>query len=274
MPALCTGWLRELRGHTLMFTGKTLVDGEWVFRKDCISRSENLGATCQNSFSKRVTLVVHGELAGNVKDADRGLSQKLLKVMQSRRMGQHIHVVDAAGFSDLLFGVPARCRDLKMQGDQVAVVPEVGDGILGGPFNRLDLRNRRIGQLETRLFGRGTPRHERILTRLTTQMTGRVSLEIRGPARRGPQFDLGWVDGQTAYGAWVASPEPLSGEGLDRLEEAARHISRSARSIPSQSQFQPLMVLENSVDLGSGLQKTAKSVGVFVSRIQELPGRN
>ncbi|GAA0934715.1 MULTISPECIES: hypothetical protein [Streptomyces violaceusniger group] len=255
-----------------MFTGKTLVDGEWVFRKDCISRSKNLGAICQNSFSKRVTLVVHGELAGNVKDADRGLSQKLLKVMQSRREGLHIHVVDAAGYSDLLFGAPARCRDLKMHGDQVAVMPEVGDGVLGGPFNRLGLRNRRIDRLEARVFGRGTPRHERLLSRLVDQMTGRASLEVRGPARRAPQFDLGWVEGQTAYGAWVASPEPLNDGGLDRLKEAALQIGRSVRSAPSQTQFQPLMVLENSAGLGSGLQQTAKSAGVIVSSIQAFSG--
>ncbi|MFJ8030350.1 hypothetical protein [Streptomyces sp. NPDC096032] len=253
-----------------MFTGKTLVDGEWVFRKDCKSRSMNLGATCQDSFSKRVTIVVHGELAGNVKDEDRGLSQKLLKVIESRRAGQHIHVVDAAGFSDLLFGAPARCRDLKIQRDQVAVMSEVGDGILGGPFERLGLRNRRIGQLEARVFGRGTPRHEKLLNRLSDQMSGRVSLQIRGPARRAPQFDLGWVEGRTIYGAWVASPEPLSNQGPDQLRDAALQIGRSVRSMPSRTQFQPLMVLDNSVDLGSWLRQAAKSVGVRVNRIQDL----
>ncbi|MET8677134.1 hypothetical protein ABZW18_05925 [Streptomyces sp. NPDC004647] len=211
-------------------------------------------------------------MAGNVKDVDRGLSQKLLKVMQSRRAGQHIHVVDAAGYSDLLFGAPARCRDLKMQGDQVAVVPEVGDGILGGPFDRLGLRTRRIGQLEARVFGRGTPGHEKVLSRLIDQIAGRMSREVRGPARRAPQFDLGWIGGRTAYGVWVASPEPLSGGGPGRLEEAVSHIGRSVRSMSSQPQFQPVMVLENSVDPGSGLQQTAKSAGVLVSKIQGLPG--
>ncbi|GHD90129.1 hypothetical protein GCM10010508_33620 [Streptomyces naganishii JCM 4654] len=255
-----------------MFTGKTLVDGEWVFRKDCISRAGTLGAACQDSFSKRVTLVVHGELAGNVKDTDRGLSRKLLKVIESRRAGQHIHVVDAAGFSDLLFGAPARCRDLKMQGDQVTVLPEVGDGILGGPFDRLGLRNRRISQLEAHIFGRGTPRHERLLTSLVNQVAGRTHLEVRGPARRAPQFDLGWVDGPTAYGAWVASPESPNGEGLDPLEEAARQIGRSLRSIRSQTQLRPLMALDNSVDISSRLRQTAKSAGVHVSRIKDLPG--
>lgn len=272
MPAPCTGWIRELRGHIVMFTGKTLVDGEWVFRKDCRSRSESLGAICQDSFSRKVTLVVHGELAGNVKDADHGLSQKLLKVIESRRLGQHIHVVDAAGFSDLLFGAPARCRHLKMRGSQVAVLPEVGDGVLGGPFDRLNLRNRRVSRLEAHVFGRGTPRHQRLLARLIDQTAERTSLEVRSPGRRGPEFDLGWVDGHTAYGAWVASPEPQPGEGSNQLREAARHIARSVGSIPSQTRFQPLMVLENDTDMGPGLRQVAESTGIRMSRIQDLPG--
>jgi hypothetical protein len=110
------------------------------------------------------------------------------------------------------------------------------------------------------------------LSRLIDQMAGRAHLEVRGPARRVPQFDLGWVGGQTAYGAWVASPEPLSGEGPGRLEEAALQIGRSVRSMPSQTQFQALLVLDNSVDLGSGLQQTSESAGVLVSRVQDLPG--
>ncbi|MEU0831664.1 hypothetical protein [Streptomyces sp. NPDC005969] len=257
-----------------MFTGKTLVDGEWVIRKVCASRSETLGATYQESFSKKVTLVVHGELAGNVKDVDRGLSRKLLTVMQSRKEGRHIHVVDAAGYSDLLFGVPARCRDLKMQGDQVTVVPEIGDGYLGGPFERLRLRTRGISRFEADVLGRGTPRHEKLVSRLIEQIAGRASLEVRAAARRAPQFDLGWIGGRTAFGAWVASPRPPGDEEASQLREAVLHVGRSVRSIPSQARFQPLVVLENSTALDSGLKETAKSFGVLVSKIADLPDRD
>ncbi|MCX5317225.1 hypothetical protein [Streptomyces sp. NBC_00154] len=256
-----------------MFTGKTLVDGEWVFRRDCKSRSKTLGAVCQDSFSRKVTLVVHGELAGNVKDVDRGLSRKLLAVMQSRRAGRHIHVVDAAGYSDLLFGAPARCRDLKMQGDQVSVMPEVGDGFLGGPFDRLRLRSRGISRLEAHVLGRGTPRHEKLLSILIDQVAVRASLEVRAPARRGPQFDLGWIDGQIAYGTWVASPQPPGTGGLSRLEEAVLHVGRLVHGVSSQAQLQPVVVLEDSEDLASGLKETAKAVGVHVSKIAGFPGR-
>ncbi|MGV9850566.1 hypothetical protein ACWDWU_17630 [Streptomyces sp. NPDC003442] len=254
-----------------MFTGKTLVDGDWVIRKDCFSRSQTLGAVCQNSFSRKVTLVVHGELAGNVKDMDRGLSRKLLAVMDSRKAGRHIHVVDAAGFSDLLFGAPARCRDLKVQGDYVTVMPEVGDGFLGGPFDRLRLRTRGISRFEASVLGRGTPRHEKLLSRLIEQVTGRASLDVRAPARRGPHFDLGWISERTAYGAWVAAPQRPVDEEPNHLAEVVEHISRSVRSVPRHGQAQPVVVLEDAVDLNSGLKEKAKSFGVLVGKIRDVP---
>jgi hypothetical protein len=257
-----------------MFTGKTLVDGEWVLRKDCRSRSETLGAIYQEHFSRKVTLVVHGELAGNVKDVDRGLSRKLLAVMQSRREARHVHVVDAAGYSDLLFGAPARCRDLKMQGDQVTVLPEVGDGYLGGPFDRLRLRRRGISRFETDVLGRGTPRHDKLLSRLVDRISERASLEVRTAARRGPQFDLGWIGGRTAYGAWVASPRPPGDEEPNQLNEAVLYVGRSVRSIPPHARFQPVVVLDNSTALTSELKGTAKSIGVLVSKIADLPARD
>jgi hypothetical protein len=253
-----------------MFTGKTLVDGEWVIRDDCFSRSQTLGATCQNSFSRKVTLVVHGELAGNVKDMDRGLSRKLLAVLESRKAGRHIHVVDASGYSDLLFGAPARCRDLKVQGDHVTVMPELGDGFLGGPFDRLRLRTRGIGRFEAGVLGRGTPRHEKLLSRLIERVTGRASLDVRAPARRGPHFDLGWISERTAYGAWVVAPQQVD-EEMNRLTEAVEHVGRSVRSVPRHGQVQPVVVLEDSADLNSGLREQANSFGVLVGKIRDVP---
>lgn len=247
------------------------MDGEWVIRKDCVSRSRTLGATCPESFSRKVTLVVHGELAGNVKDVDRGLSRKLLAVLESRKAGRHIHVVDAAGYSDLLFGAPARCRSLKVQGGNVAVVPEVGDGFLGGPFDRLRLRTRGISRFEADLLGRGTPQHDKLLSRLIDQVAGRPSLDVRSPARRGPSLDVGWISERTAYGAWVASPQRRMDEGENRLTEVVEHVSRSVRSVPRHGRVQPVVVLEDAVDLNPGLKEEAKALGVLVGNVRDVP---
>ncbi|MFH9041374.1 hypothetical protein ACH4FA_18800 [Streptomyces sp. NPDC017966] len=254
-----------------MFTGKTRVDGEWVVRKDCFSRAQTSGAVCQNSFSRKVTLVVHGELTGNVKDADRELSRKLLTVIESRRAGRHIHVVDNAGYSDLLFGAPARCRNLKMQGEHVTVVPEIGEGFLGGPFDRLRLRTRGINRLEAGVLGRGTPRHDKLLSRLVERVTGRAALDVRAPARRGPQFDLGWISERTAYGAWVAAPEQSGGEEAKRLAEAVEYVGRSARPAARHGQVQRVVVIEDAVDLSSGLRERAQASGLLIGKVKDIP---
>ncbi|MGW9396564.1 hypothetical protein [Streptomyces sp. NPDC055642] len=254
-----------------MFTGKTRVDGEWVVRKNCFSRAQTLGAACQNSFSRKVTLVVHGELTGNVKDADRELSRKLLTVIESRREGRHIHVVDNAGYSDLLFGAPARCRDLKVQGEHVTVMPEIGEGFLGGPFDRLRLRTRGINRLEAGVLGRGTPRHDKLLSRLVERVTGRAALDVRVPTRRGPQFDLGWISERTAYGAWVAAPEQSGDEETKRLTEAVAYVGKSARPAARHGQAQRVVVLEDAVDLSSGLREKARASGLLIGKVKDVP---
>ncbi|MEW1869240.1 hypothetical protein AB0420_14055 [Streptomyces caelestis] len=254
-----------------MFTGKTRVDGEWVVRNKCFSRVQTLGAAHQNSFSRKVTLVVHGELTGNVKDAERELSRKLLAVIESRRAGRHIHVVDNAGYSDLLFGAPAQCRNLKVQGEYVTVTPEIGEGFLGGPFDRLRLRTRGINRLEAGVLGRGTPRHEKLLSRLVERVAGRGALDVRAPARRGPQFDLGWISERTAYGAWVAAPEPSGDEEAKRLAEAVEYVGRSARSAAWHGQVQRVVVLEDAVDLSSGLREKAQASGVLIGKVKDVP---
>ncbi|WP_103546625.1 hypothetical protein [Streptomyces sp. SM1] len=254
-----------------MFTGKTRVDGEWVVRDNCFARAQTLGAVCQNSFSRKVTLVVHGELTGNVKDAERALSRKLLTVIESRRAGRHIHVVDNAGYSDLLFGAPAPCRHLKAQGEHVTVMPEFGEGFLGGPFDRLRLRTRGINRLEAGVLGRGTPRHEKLLSHLIERVGGRRTLDVRAPTRRGPQFDLGWISERTAYGAWVATPEQSGGEEAKRLAEAVEYVGRSARPPARHGQVQRVVVLEDAVDLSSGLRERAQAAGVLIGKVKDVP---
>ncbi|MER8185917.1 hypothetical protein [Kitasatospora sp. NPDC094015] len=220
-----------------------------------------------------MTLVVHGELAGNVKDADRGLSQKLLAVMESRRQGRHIHVVDAAGYSDLLFGAPAVCRSLKMQGAGVTVVAEVGDGVFGGPFDRIGLRNRGVGLADGRLLGRGTPGHEKLLARLVERVLGHRLIEARAPARRGPQFDIGWVGGRTAYGAWAVSPAQLRGDGASPIVDAILHIGTSLRGFYRPGTFQPVVVVDDGVQMPSApLDRAASSAGILLSRTSDLSG--
>lgn len=227
----------------MLFTGKTLVDGDWTVRAECRRRIVTLGATALGDFNRRITLLVHGELASNVKQPDRGLSQKLLKVLEMRRTGHHVHVVDAAGFSDLLFGGVARCRVLKAEGSAVLVDPYPGDGALGGPFERLALRNRRASGWERDVLGRGTRAHSDLITQLETHLVRR-GIEPRDPNRLGPQFDLGWVREGVVHGAWVLGDGAHAAAEPQDVDRVLRDIgSRIARPTSRAETYRGVLVV-------------------------------
>ncbi len=47
----CDGWVHTLSEQTLCFTGKVLMDGEWVIRKDCEEMIQQFGANSKPDFS-------------------------------------------------------------------------------------------------------------------------------------------------------------------------------------------------------------------------------
>lgn len=50
-------WITSFRGHTLAFTGKVFVDGDWVVREDCVLMANARGAAgWKPDMSRKVTL--------------------------------------------------------------------------------------------------------------------------------------------------------------------------------------------------------------------------
>ncbi|MFI1718878.1 hypothetical protein [Streptomyces litmocidini] len=207
---LCDGWVHSLRGQRLCFTGKVLIDGEWTVRKRCVEVSQRLGASWKPDFSRKVTLFVHGDLASQaVTDAQRDYSKKLVRAAWERDRGYHVCVVDGDGFADLIGGYPARCRELqRAQGtdDQVLVLPQVGDGILGGPLQRHRPSHHESGALKLDLdhLDRGTEAHESTVAALISHLADQ-QVEVRGHARNAPRFDAGWSRGDEVFIAEVKS---------------------------------------------------------------------
>src|SRR5690349_5490002 len=106
-PRDCDGWVQpSLHGHVVAFTGKVHVDGTWVQRPECERLARERGATCQNDFSRRLTLIVEGDQEDRyVTDMVNRHTKKLTALQRTREMGgAHIHLVDEAGFGDLLAG--------------------------------------------------------------------------------------------------------------------------------------------------------------------------
>jgi BRCT domain type II-containing protein len=110
----CTGWIESLRGESVLFTGKTHVDGEHVERRHLRQRTLTVGGHLAPDQSAYVTVLVCGEMwSGPLTDPHRRYSRKLVYFEDlMRKTGQHIHVIDGNGFGNLMKGRPARCHDL------------------------------------------------------------------------------------------------------------------------------------------------------------------
>ena len=207
----CDGWVRTLRNEVVIFTGRVLVDEQRVSQRQCGSFVEALQGEWRDEPSSRVTLVVHGDLAGQrVVDPRRQYSEKLILAQEARFGGRHVHVVDAAGFSDLLDRRPARCRRLRRApGGGVEVLPEAGDFVFGEPFDRhqAPLPHKRVSRELARdleALDRATAAHELTVRRLATVLA-QEGVESHVAARRGPQFDLAWRRSRRLYIAEVKS---------------------------------------------------------------------
>jgi hypothetical protein len=247
---LCDGWVRSLAGETLCSTGKVLIDGVWTLRKDCVERAHRRGASSKPDFSRKITIFVHGDLASQVvTDEQRGYSQKLVGAERERHLGHHVCVVDGDGFADLLVGQPARCRELRRAAggsDQVLVLPQVGDGILGGPLQRHRTVNHEPSALSLDLdkLDKGTEAHEATVAALIEHLVAR-QVEVRGHGRNAPRFDAGWSRGDDVF---IAEVKSLTGAGEEQqIRLGVGQVidyAHQLRSLKTHGQVRPVLVLE------------------------------
>lgn len=108
--ALCSGLVASLRGQTIALTGKVFVDGEHIKRDELAKRLRTYGAAYRTVLTGQISLVVYGDLSGQIVSNMRSqLSRKLLEIMSQDRRGHHVCVVTSIGFSELLKGRPAKC---------------------------------------------------------------------------------------------------------------------------------------------------------------------
>jgi hypothetical protein len=241
-----------LSGEIVAFTGKMLVDGAGTTQQECMARAERLGAETREKPSPAVTLVVHGELAGPVKDPSRGYSQKLVDAYDRRAAGYHVHVVDAAGFSDLLRRRPARCRRLRRAPGpstgtaHITVVAEPDEDVLGVPYvpRHPNGRPRPTGELRVDLaeLDKRQRAHEATVSALAAVLAGEGA-KPHAPRRGAPQFDLSWRRGRQLYVAEVKTLHATNEVqqvrlGFGQVLDYAVQLGRRGR------QIQPVLVLE------------------------------
>lgn len=266
------GWVRSLKGRTACITGKVLIDGEWIERKHVVPLLIAHGGSYKPDYSRRVDLIIYGNLASAVvTDPQRHYSQKLDLAQADRERGYHPHVVDARGFTELLNGGAAACRALTPKGTKVLPAYLVGDGVLGGPLTHRLPGSHGISALAVDLshLDAGTAAHEATAQGLRAHLALH-GMEARGPARGAPLFDLGWVSNGVTHIAEVKSLTGASEDqqirlGFGQLLDYCHQL----RSVGSE--LQPVLVLQHrpASERWLGL---AESEGIVLTWGPEFPG--
>lgn len=107
----CDGVVHTLRGQRVIFTGKTFYRGEHLQRKDLIQDIRRMGGFPQSGTrNQSSTLLILGDLHPDVvTDGKKNRSQTLVFVDDQAAKGNHICIVNDAGYELLVNGLPAPC---------------------------------------------------------------------------------------------------------------------------------------------------------------------
>ncbi|MFF3715548.1 BRCT domain-containing protein [Streptomyces prasinus] len=247
----CDGWVHGLKGETLCFTGKVVVDGEWLVRAECGRRAKQRGATAKTDFSGGVSLVVHGDLSSKqVSDTRRNYSDTLIAADRERGLGRHVHVVNEDGFGNLIHGFPARCLELRASsrgGTPAVVPPHPTYDILGAPLQvqKRGLSTAQELKVDLSSLDKGTAAHERTVGLLIQHLAHRGH-KAHTFARNSPRFDAGWAVGKEIFVAEVKSLTGTSQDqqirlGVGQVLDYAHQLRARSGTGPS---IRPVLVLE------------------------------
>ncbi|XMA39418.1 hypothetical protein O1157_30220 [Streptomyces albogriseolus] len=274
----CNGWVRSLKGQTLCFTGKIVVDGEWLVRTECVRRAKHKHAVTKTDFSSEVSLVVHGDLSGKqVSDTKRNYSDTLVGADRERGLGRHVHVVDEKGFGNLIHGFSAPCLELrspKRGGRPVVVPPHAAYDVLGAPL-QVRQRGRSTAQelkVDLSSLDEGTAAHERTVDALIKHL-GRRGTEVHTFARNSPRFDAGWAVGKDIF---VAEVKSLTGTSQDQqirlgIGQVLDYAHQLRTRTGSGASIQPILVLEKKPADGRW-SSLAQAVGIQLTWAPRFPG--
>lgn len=107
----CEGVVYTLRGQRVIFTGKTFYRGKHLQRKELIRDIERMGGRPQQGTrNQSSTLLILGDLHPDVVTDGKNIrSQTLVFVEAQSAKGNHICIVNDAGYELLVNGKRAPC---------------------------------------------------------------------------------------------------------------------------------------------------------------------
>lgn len=274
MRSECQGQVESLREQLVLFTGRLQLSYGHMDRTAAHGEARSEGARIALDRNRSVTVLVQGDLeAGRVTDPVNVLSKKCVFVAEQRRTGNHICVVDAQGFEDLLEGFPAPCLQISVR-DPAGMVTLSLPAVLsplGGPVVATKIPHHDPVELTLDLdqLDRGTAAHEATLMALNTHLTGAGRL----PGSGCPRFDLGWQVGSSLH---VAEVKSLSGSetqqirlGLGQVLEYAHRLSIAGWE--EASEVIPVLVLSQEPSDQAWLT-ICEELGVLLTWAPGFPG--
>ncbi|MEV0495924.1 hypothetical protein [Streptomyces atratus] len=153
------------------------------------------------------------------------------------------------------------------------VLPQAGDGILGGPLQRHRIGRHEPGALALDLahLDKGTEAHESTIAALIEHLA-RQHIELRGHARNAPRFDAGWSRGDDVF---IAEVKSLAGAredqqirlGIGQVLDYA-HQLQLART---RGRMRPVLVLEKQ-PTDSRWTSLAEASGILLTWAPDFAG--
>ncbi len=269
----CDGWVRSLRGHHVTFTGRVRINGIHHTKKECRTLALGRGADAVvQDFSHSLTLLVYGELNANVvADPDQVYSRKLLAVQEARALRHpHVHVVDSAGFANLLKRKPAPCRRLGSSKGTTVVLPAPGNGVFGGPLvvHRGSTHPATILKEDLDKLDAGTVAHQDTVKKLQEHLTSHGILALR-PAPGAPAFDIGWTKEKTLY---VGEVKSLGGVKQDQqIRLGLGQVLDYTHRLASTAKVKPVLILEKRPKNYDHWESLARSLRVVLTYGPSFP---
>jgi hypothetical protein len=250
MPRDCDGWVWTLRDQLVYFTGTMTIGGQRYLRDDCQTMVVTRGGDWQTDYSRKVTLLVHGDLdPRRVHDPIQMRSKKLRDAAEAELKGYHTCIVDQDGFAALLDRFPAPCRRIERtpaEQDEVIVHPGIVVEPFGAPLQRRNGSVHLPGSgltLDLNQLGAGTEAHEQTVEALVRRL-GLDGIIAYGPDHRGPQFDAGWRQGDAI---WLAEVKSLRNTDQSQIRLGVGQILdyvSQVRAVDPSRHVQAALVLE------------------------------
>jgi hypothetical protein len=275
----CDGYVDDLQGQLVLFTGKTRIEGEHVKRDELFQRVRQRGGRpLAGTRNRNVTLLVLGELSEDVVTDPVNLrSQNVVFVDAERRRGNHICMVDDPGIAALLSGGIAPClRSRTIQADTVEVSLPTPARPTIPRFTPLTVgatpEHEPTGlDLDLSGLDRGTSAHQATLSLLVAHLA-----PIRAMGLTSPRVDAAWRSPDELTALFVAEVKSLTGArqdqqvrlGIGQVLDYA-HALRE-RPPADVSVVRPVLVLEREPEDRRWLN-LADSLGILLTWAPDFP---